>query len=113
MKAVKSYVVRQGDYLTKLAYVHGFDAADVWKDPKNAELRGKRGDHDILARGDVLFVPMAEKVGVPLQKGVTNRYVARVPAVDLSLVFATTKDRSRTSHSRSRDVLRAIFDRPT
>jgi hypothetical protein len=31
---MQPYVVRQGDYLVKLAWVHGFDAEEVWADEK-------------------------------------------------------------------------------
>lgn len=84
---MRPYVVRQGDYLTKLAFVHGFDVDEVWGDPKNDEIRGLRKDHHILAPGDVVYLPVKEKEGLPIQKGVVNRYVAKVPRVDISLVF--------------------------
>ncbi|MFT3769487.1 MAG: peptidoglycan-binding domain-containing protein [Minicystis sp.] len=84
---MRPYVVRQGDYLTKLAFVHGFDVDEVWSDPKNDEIRGLRKDHNILAPGDVIHLPVKEKEGLPIQKGVTNRYVAKVPKTTLKLRF--------------------------
>jgi N-acetylmuramoyl-L-alanine amidase len=51
------YVVRQGDYLTRLAETMGFDADSVWQHPDNAALRERRSDPNILAPGDVLRVP--------------------------------------------------------
>lgn len=81
------YVVRQGDYLVKLAFHHGFDVDEVWKHPKNAEIRGKRGDHHVLAPGDVVYLPVKPKEGLPLRKGTTNRYVAKVPRVPINLSF--------------------------
>ena len=35
---MKPYVVKQGDYLNKLAHRLCFDAEKVWNDPANAEL---------------------------------------------------------------------------
>lgn len=84
---MRPYVVRQGDYLTKLAFVHGFDVDEVWGDPKNDEIRGLRKEHHILAPGDVVYLPVKEKEGLPIQKGVTNRYVAKVPKVVVDLLL--------------------------
>ena len=57
MAATKPYVVKAGDYTKKLAHTLGFDADEVWNDPKNAELKKLRKDPDMLVAGDVLFVP--------------------------------------------------------
>jgi hypothetical protein len=82
------YVIRQGDYLKKLAFVHGFDADEVWDDPKNAELKRLRKDPDILAPGDVVHLPAAKKEGLPLQKGAANAYQVKVPRRETTLRFA-------------------------
>lgn len=84
---MRPYVVRQGDYLAKLAFVHGFDAEVVWQDAKNEEIRGRRGDHNILAPGDIVYLPVKEKVGLPIVKGATNKYKARVPTVHVKMVL--------------------------
>jgi hypothetical protein len=81
------YVIRQGDYLVKLAFIHGFDVDDVWSDPKNDEIRALRGDHHILAPGDVVHIPIEAKEGLPITKGTTNRYVATVPKVPVNVRF--------------------------
>lgn len=86
-KDMVAYVVRQGDYLAKLAFVHGFDADAVWNDPKNDEIRALRKDHNILSPGDVIYLPLQPKEGLPIQKGVVNRYVAKVPKVAVRLVL--------------------------
>lgn len=84
---MRPYVVRQGDYLVKLAFVHGFDAQEVWNDAKNEEIRGRREDHNILAPGDIVYIPVKEKEALPIVKGATNRYKARVPKVTFKLRF--------------------------
>jgi hypothetical protein len=52
------YVVREGDYLAKLAQAFGFDAAELWNHPENARLKGRR-DPNLLHPGDILRVPRA------------------------------------------------------
>jgi hypothetical protein len=36
---MKPYVVKQGDYVDRIAHAHGVDPDDIWNDPKNAELK--------------------------------------------------------------------------
>jgi uncharacterized protein involved in type VI secretion and phage assembly len=84
---MQPYVVRQGDFLTRLAFAHGFDADKVWNDGKNAELKDKRKNHNILYPGDVIYLPRAEREGAPLSKGTTNKYDVNVPKTTVSVVF--------------------------
>jgi hypothetical protein len=82
------YIVRQGDYLTKLAFVHGFDEDEVWNDPKNEDLKKLRTDPNILAPGDILFIPEKEgEEGLPIAKGTENSYAATVPKAKVCVVF--------------------------
>jgi hypothetical protein len=84
---LEPYVVKQGDYLTKLAHVHGFDAEAVWGHEKNRALREAGRDPDILAPGDILYIPRKPRPELPLATGTTNRYRARVPRIDVKLVL--------------------------
>jgi type VI secretion system secreted protein VgrG len=84
---MRPHVVRQGDYLTRLGWMHGFDADEVWDDPKNAELKGLRKDHNILAPGDVVYVPAKKKEGLPVEKGGENKYAAKVPRVSVGFLL--------------------------
>lgn len=86
---MKPYVIRQGDYLTKLAHLSGFDADSVWSDPKNAELRSSRPDPSMLRPGDVLFVPDEPKRPLRLNPKENNVFVARVPTVKVSVVVCS------------------------
>ncbi len=81
------HVVQQGEYLAKMAFVYGFDADQVWNDPKNADLKQKRPDPNVLAPGDVLQIPAAKKEGQPIRKGTTNSYSVNVPKVKVEFVF--------------------------
>lgn len=87
---MKPYVIKQGDYLTKLAHLRGFDADKVWNDGKNAELKAARSDPAMLQAGDILFVPDEPKKRMALTKETENKYVARVPTVKVSV--AVTDD---------------------
>lgn len=82
---MKPYVVRQGDYMTKLSHTLGFDADAVWADPKNQALREKRTDYDMLQPGDLLYVPDGRKPRLAIQVGSENAYVARIPKVPVVL----------------------------
>jgi hypothetical protein len=84
---MKPYVIRQGDYLTKLAYTMGFDADDVWNHPKNAALCDLRKDMDVLCPGDILYVPRDERPALPITAGTTNRFTAAVPVTTVNLVL--------------------------
>jgi hypothetical protein len=83
---VKPYVIRQGDYLTKLAHTNGYDADTVWKHAKNKELRERRSDPNTLLPGDILWVPEptpARRLAV--KSGTDNRYTARIPKMPVSV----------------------------
>lgn len=84
---MRPYIVKQGDYLEKIAHALGFDADTVWADGKNAELKQKR-DPNLLHPGDILYVPDAKPTWLPLQAGTTNQYVADVPKTHLKLTFS-------------------------
>ena len=83
----KPVIITQGDHLSKLAARHGFNADSVWNDPKNADLKKKRPNPNILLSGDVLFVPETKPNWVPATIGSTNRFVATVPRVPVSAGF--------------------------
>ncbi len=83
---MKPYVIRQGDYVTKIAHLHGFDAATVWNDPKNQKIREKRPDWNIIHPGDVLWIPdRTDRRPLLVKNGTTNRYVANIPKMPVEL----------------------------
>lgn len=80
------YVIRQGDYLSKLAHQFGFDATDVWNHSQNEALRCMREDPEVLAPGDVLFIPRARPPHrLAITNGTTNTFSANVPTTNVSL----------------------------
>ncbi|MEM1033817.1 MAG: peptidoglycan-binding domain-containing protein [Myxococcota bacterium] len=87
MSAMKPYVIRQGDYLVRVAHRLGFAPAEVWNHPKNADLKAQRVDGAMLKAGDILFVPDRPARRNPFTKETTNRYVATVPKLPVSLTL--------------------------
>jgi len=54
----QSYTVQQGDHISGIAETFGFaDYNNIWNDPANADLAGKRDNPHVLFPGDVLFIP--------------------------------------------------------
>lgn len=87
MSAMKPYLIKQGDYLTRIAHRLGFEPDEVWNDAKNAELKKLRSDPDTLKSGDILFIPDVPKKKNPFKKETSNSYVAKVPKMPVSLTL--------------------------
>ncbi|MFO0555066.1 MAG: peptidoglycan-binding protein [Polyangiaceae bacterium] len=87
------YVVRQGDYLTSLAYRSGTDADTIWKDPQNADLSASRESYDMLCPGDLVYLPESPPEEPPaIEGGTNNELSAEVPKVELKLTFVGFDD---------------------
>jgi N-acetylmuramoyl-L-alanine amidase len=57
----KHHIVRQGEYLLKIAAENGFsDCNPIWDHPENAELKEHRQNPNVLYPGDRLFIPDME-----------------------------------------------------
>lgn len=89
---MRPYVVRQGDYLTRLAVQHGFDADEVWSHESNRDLRERRPNRDMLAPGDILHLPERDPRAAPFRSGGTRRYQARVPKVPVRIVLRSGRE---------------------
>lgn len=83
MDDLEPHVVRQGEYLSKLAEQLGFDAEEAWNHPRNQELRELRGDPHVLLPGDILWYAARPRGSGQLAAGSENGYVAEVPRVEL------------------------------
>ncbi|MEO7329268.1 MAG: phage baseplate assembly protein V, partial [Minicystis sp.] len=81
------YLIRQGDHLARLAFIHGFDLNKIWDDPKNAEIKAKRKKASILHPGDIVYFGRAKREGLPLTKGCSNSYAATIPKKALQITF--------------------------
>jgi N-acetylmuramoyl-L-alanine amidase len=81
------YIVKQTDFLAKLALRYGFDAKEIWTHPKNKFTRELRGDPDVLCPGDLLFFPRGEVKPLPFKAGQVNKYVAKAAKIEVQLRF--------------------------
>jgi hypothetical protein len=83
---VRPYIIRQGDYLTKLGHTMGFEPQAIWGHAKNAKLRERRPEPDMLHPGDLLWVPDAPELRrLSIKGGATNRYAAHIPKKPVEL----------------------------
>jgi hypothetical protein len=81
------YVVSKGDYLLAIALAFGVEPDAIWSHAKNGDLVKTRAP-DVLAPGDVLYVPKPPAPTLRVSRGVGNAFTAKVPKVALRLAFA-------------------------
>jgi hypothetical protein len=86
---MRPYVIRQGDYLSKLAHRMDFDARFVWEHPRNRELKESRASGEVLHPGDILYLPEPDEESgrLPITAGATNKYKATIPKVPIHIVL--------------------------
>lgn len=87
MSGARPYIVRQGDYVAKIAAQTGCSEDEIWEHPKNDPLREGGRTKDVLHPGDVLYLPdePVRARAVNLQRD--NRHDATVPNVTVRLIF--------------------------
>ncbi len=95
---IKSYIVRSGDHLEKIAHNAGLLPDAIWNHPKNKALVGKRPDRNQLREGDLLFLPIDEAQPWPVQVGAKNAFSATVPEIETHLRFADPKGPFANEH---------------
>jgi N-acetylmuramoyl-L-alanine amidase len=75
------YTVGQGECIATVARRFGVPWQRIWEHPENAGLKGLRGDPNVLARGDALFVPYPEDATqqVSAAAGAVHKFKAKLP----------------------------------
>jgi len=68
------HVVIEGECVSSIAYHYGFFRQTLEKHPENAALVEKRGDLNVLAPGDVVFVPDLTPKTMSYLAGATYRF---------------------------------------
>lgn len=82
------YIVRQGDYLSKIAAERGFhDHRVIWDDPNNARLKQERKNPNVLNPGDRLFIPDKDSGQVSRPTDQRHRFVVRRETLKLRLIL--------------------------
>jgi N-acetylmuramoyl-L-alanine amidase len=80
--------VEQGDYLAKIAKRYGFaDWRTIWNHPRNAALRNRRPNPNVLYPGDEVFVPERELKEVPGSTEQRHRFRVTRPRLRLAIVL--------------------------
>lgn len=84
---MRPYIVRQGDYVAKIAARVGCGEDEIWEHPKNASLHGDRRSVGVLNPGDVLYVPVGPQSADEVIPQSDNCYRGKVPRTRVRLVF--------------------------
>lgn len=85
---MRIYVVKQGDFLGKIAWSHGVQEDAIWNLAANAALKTLRVSPNVLCPGDVLYVPDVKPTRFKLSVGSSNTFEAQVPMTTLHVAFA-------------------------
>lgn len=87
MRRMRPYIVRQGDYLARVAAVQGVSLDTIRTHPGNTLLGALRGGDEVLAPGDALFVPEPTAAAFVLELGAQNHFQAPTTNVTVSVVL--------------------------
>ena len=69
------YKVEQGENLSRIAKKYGFtDAMAIYSHAKNAALRYKRPDPNLLYPGDIVNIPEKKKSGAIVKTGSKHKF---------------------------------------
>ncbi len=89
------YAVKQGEYLSMLAERYGFASyKTIWNDPKNAELKKKRGNPNVLFPGDQLFIPSPEPESKQCPTDLRHRFLFQGEWLKLKLVLENPRSKA-------------------
>ncbi len=72
-----THTIQDGQCCLSVAARFGFAWGDIWDHPRNAELKKKRRDPNVLRAGDELYIPQRRTREVPCATGDVHRFVCK------------------------------------
>jgi hypothetical protein len=90
------HTVVQGDHLSAIAEKYGFRlVSTIWDHPKNAALKAKRKNPNILLPGDVLFIPEIQVKAASGGTTAIHKFKAAKEKLKLKLLLLDVNDKPR------------------
>lgn len=84
----QTYTIQQGDHLSSVAAKLGFaDYRTIWDHPKNADLKKKRQNPNVLFPGDTVYIPDKQVKKEQCATGRLHRFLTRVEKLKLRLTL--------------------------
>lgn len=106
----KYHTVKQGECLATIAADNGFvDYHAIYDHPKNAALKAKRKNPDILLPGDVLYIPDKRQRDEPRGTGQQHIFQTPGPTVRLRVFLKDDQDNPVTGKPFTLDLGDAIL----
>lgn len=83
----KTHTIQQGEHLPGIAQKYGFRSYEViWTHPKNADLKKRRVNPNVLYPGNVLFIPDKQEKTVGCTTAAVHSFQVKVPELKLSVI---------------------------
>ena len=102
--------IAQGEHLSQIARKYGFRSyLTIWNHPNNESLKKLRKDPNILYPGDSLFIPDREPKVVTRGTGMTHKFVAPIPKLELRIALRDLSDQPITGLACNLDVEGTVY----
>lgn len=99
------YIVRAGDYLSKIASAHGIaDWHALYNHPSNAEFRRLRPNPNLIYPGDELFIPDRTGKAAPAPTGGPSRFRAHRSSNTLQVTLRDFEGRPLANQAATLEV---------
>lgn len=87
----QTYTVQQGDYLAKIAKVHGFaNWRNIYDHPDNAEFKQKRPNPNIIKPGDKIVIPDKTEQQMICETEKKHRFKMKSEKIEIDLELKDT-----------------------
>jgi len=109
-----THTVKQGEHLSRIAQQYGFaDYRIIWDHPKNAELKRKRQNPNVLFPGDRLFIPDKQEKQEARATTQVHKFQKPSQTVLLRLVLKNLDDQPLANTECKLDVEGKVFQLTT